>query len=160
MLPHSGLNLPLFVSLIKTVFHRYTQTQLRWSNTSLRLSSKVILLEPSRQLNLVIDVLNSGDFTSLMNININMNIFSPVNLPSVSLICRFLNSISRRIEKKNLLQCYEAGDNSNWLWDRWDKCIQEPSKCIYYFFKNKRLSRMIFMSYNNLISAFMWPDAN
>lgn len=113
MLPHSGLSLPLFVSLIKTMFHRYTQTQIRLSNTSLRLSSKVILLEPSGQLNLVIDVLNSGDFTSLMNININMNVFSPVNLPSVSLICRFLNSISRRIEKKNLPQCYEAGDNSN-----------------------------------------------
>lgn len=106
MLPHSGLSLP-------TMFHRYTPKQLRLSNTSLRLSSKVILLEASRQLNLVIDVLNSGDFTSLMNININMNVFSPVNLPSVSLTCRFLNSISRRIEKKNLPQCYEAGDNSN-----------------------------------------------
>lgn len=106
MLPHSGLSLP-------TMLHIYTPKQHRLSNTSLRLSSKVILLEASRQLNLVIDVLNSGDFTSLMNININMNVFSPVNLPSVSLICRFLNSISRRIEKKNLPQCYEAGDNSN-----------------------------------------------
>lgn len=128
MLPHSGLSLP-------TMLHRYTPKQLRLSNTSLRLSSKVILLEASRQLNLVIDVLNSGDFTSLMNININMNVFSPVNLPSVSLICRFLNSISRRIEKKKIflnvrkLEIIQTDCGTDEI-----SVFKNLQKCIYYFF--------------------------
>lgn len=130
MLPHSGLSLP-------TMLHRYTPKQLRLSNTSLRLSSKVILLEASRQLNLVIDVLNSGDFTSLMNININMNVFSPVNLPSVSLICRLLNSISRRIEKIIFLNVMKLEIIQTDCGTDEISVFKNLQKCIYYFLRIK-----------------------